>query len=94
MSTERSPDHEDPVDWRYSVYRPAPGSPTYEYGHDVTLLNRGKTGPNLFPELKFVRADREQEGFESLSDLRQDWDAVVDLCALLSEAASPFPSCG
>ncbi len=59
-------------------------------GHDVTLLNRGKTGPNLFPELKLVRADREQEGFESLSDLRQNWDAVVDLCAYFPKPLRRF----
>lgn len=49
--------------------------------HSVTLLNRGKTGPKLFPEVPRIHADRESPEIANLSELRQDWDAVIDLCA-------------
>ena len=49
--------------------------------HSVTLLNRGKTAPNLFPELERIYADRESSEIKHIAQLRQDWDAVIDLCA-------------
>lgn len=49
--------------------------------HDVTLFNRGKTGPELFPNLNRIHGDREQDDVRKISDLRQNWDAVIDLCA-------------
>ena len=48
-------------------------------GHQITLLNRGQTGPALFPELPRIRADRESG--EGLAELRGDWDVIVDLSA-------------
>jgi len=46
-----------------------------ESGHTVTLFNRGKTHPELFPELEKLRGDRDDD----LDALRgRDWDAVVD----------------
>lgn len=52
-------------------------------GYDVTLLNRGKTNPHLFPGLPVIICDREKE---DLSDLKKvasqiqahQWDVVVD----------------
>lgn len=48
-------------------------------GHTVTLFNRGKTNPDLYPEVEKIRGDR-----TSLDDLMilQDrrWDAVIDTC--------------
>lgn len=48
-------------------------------GHTVTLFNRGKTNPDLYPEVEKIRGDR-----TNLDDLRilQDrhWDAVLDTC--------------
>ena len=52
-----------------------------EQNHRVTLLNRGKTGPALFSQLKCIRADREHDNLHKIPELRQDWDAVIDLCA-------------
>lgn len=49
--------------------------------HSVTLFNRAKTAPDLFPELKKIRADRQSSEIHKLAELRQDWDAVIDLCA-------------
>lgn len=50
-------------------------------GHDVTLFNRGKTNPHLFPQLTKIRGDRETEDVSGLKNLRansQRWDWVVD----------------
>jgi 2'-hydroxyisoflavone reductase len=44
-------------------------------GHDVTLFNRGRTNPGLFPDVENLRGDRDTD----LSALRnRRWDAVVD----------------
>lgn len=46
-----------------------------ERGHDVTLFNRGKSGPDLYPRAEHIRGDRK----ESLAPLRwRRWDAVID----------------
>jgi len=44
-------------------------------GHEVTLFNRGRTSPDLFPEAEKLHGDREHD----LSALEgREWDAVVD----------------
>ncbi len=44
-------------------------------GHDLTLFNRGKTDPELFPEAEHLRGDRKVD----LSPLEgRAWDAVID----------------
>ncbi|MEP6909654.1 MAG: SDR family oxidoreductase [Actinomycetota bacterium] len=44
-------------------------------GHEVTLFNRGKTNPELFPEAEKIHGDRTQD----LSPLEgRSWDAVID----------------
>jgi 2'-hydroxyisoflavone reductase len=44
-------------------------------GHGVTLFNRGKSGPGLFPDVEELRGDRKLD----LSPLEnRSWDAVVD----------------
>ena len=44
-------------------------------GHEVTLFNRGRTGPDLFPEVERLRGDRDGD----LGALRgRSWDAVID----------------
>lgn len=46
-------------------------------GHRVTLFNRGRSAPDLFPEVETLRGDRDGD----LSALRgRRWDAVVDTC--------------
>jgi 2'-hydroxyisoflavone reductase len=61
-----------------------------ERGHTLTLFNRGKSGPDLFPGVEQVTGDR-------MSDLNlldgRAWDAVIDTCgyepaALHTAAAS------
>jgi len=44
-------------------------------GHHVTLFNRGRTAPDLFPEVEHLVGDRDG-GLAPLRDRR--WDAVVD----------------
>lgn len=52
-----------------------------ERGHDVTLFNRGKTNPHLFPNLKKIRGDRETvdgSGLDALRAVKTQWDWVID----------------
>lgn len=49
-------------------------------GHTVTLFNRGKTDPGLFPHLETVHGDREHD----ISKLAgRAWDAVIDVAGYL-----------
>lgn len=51
-------------------------------GHDVTLFNRGQHNPDLFPEVKQLRGDRNG----NLAALRgRSWDAVIDTSGYLPE---------
>ena len=50
---------------RYAMYR----------GHEVTLFNRGKTNPNLFPGAEALTGDRDGK-LDSLKGKK--WDAVID----------------
>jgi 2'-hydroxyisoflavone reductase len=45
-------------------------------GDDVTLFNRGRTNPELFPEVEQLRGDRTRD-LDALSGL--EWDAVLDV---------------
>ena len=49
-------------------------------GHEVTLFNRGKTNPALFPEIETITGDREQD-MDKLSG--GEWDAVIDVAGYL-----------
>lgn len=44
-------------------------------GHKITLFNRGRTNPHLFPDLEKLRGDRDGD-LAALEGRR--WDAVVD----------------
>lgn len=46
------------------------------HGHEVTLFNRGKTNPTLFPNVETITGDREHD-IEKLSG--REWDAVIDV---------------
>ncbi|MFF4991848.1 NAD-dependent epimerase/dehydratase family protein [Streptosporangium saharense] len=49
-------------------------------GHEVSLLHRGRTGADLFPEAEHLTADRNAD----LSLLRdRTWDATIDVSAYL-----------
>lgn len=46
-------------------------------GHEITLFNRGRHNPDLFPEVEKLRGDRDG----NLEILRgRHWDAVIDTC--------------
>jgi len=48
-------------------------------GHQLTLFNRGKTRPGLFPDVETLLGDRDPEKGEGLNALRnRKWDAVID----------------
>lgn len=49
-------------------------------GHELTLFNRGVTGPDLYPEPEHLKGDRDSE----LDLFRgRTWDAVIDTCGYL-----------
>src|ERR1051325_3312454 len=48
-------------------------------GHELTLFNRGKTRPGLFPDVETLFGDRDPKIGEGLNALRdRKWDAVID----------------
>ncbi len=48
-------------------------------GHQLTLFNRGKTRPGLFPEIETLHGDRDPKLGEGLKALEgRQWDAVID----------------
>lgn len=48
-------------------------------GHDLTLFNRGRTNPTLFPEATQLRGERSAP--EALAS--GEWDAVIDMSGFL-----------
>jgi nucleoside-diphosphate-sugar epimerase len=53
-------------------------------GHDVTLFNRGRTNPELFPEAEKLLGDRATD-LSALSG--RTWDAVIDTSAYVPQEA-------
>jgi 2'-hydroxyisoflavone reductase len=47
-------------------------------GHEVTLFNRGKTNPTLFPNVETILGDRAQD-IEKLASAGRKWDAIIDV---------------
>jgi len=47
-------------------------------GHEVTIFHRGRTGPDLFPDVEHRLGDRNSD----LSAIAEgEWDATIDTCA-------------
>ncbi len=44
-------------------------------GHKITMFNRGKTAPGMFPDIETLIGDRDDQ-LDSLKG--RDWDAVID----------------
>jgi len=44
-------------------------------GHNITMFNRGKTAPGMFPDVEALIGDRDDQ-LEALKG--RDWDAVID----------------
>jgi 2'-hydroxyisoflavone reductase len=49
-------------------------------GHQVTLFNRGKTNPGLFPQVEQINGDRNSD-LSKLAGRR--WDAAIDTCGYI-----------
>jgi 2'-hydroxyisoflavone reductase len=48
-------------------------------GHRLTLFNRGRTRPGLFPDIEKLQGDRDPDKGEGLKALAgRKWDAVID----------------
>ena len=48
-------------------------------GHELTLFNRGKTRPGLFPDIEKLQGDRDPDKGDGLKALQgRRWDAVID----------------
>jgi 2'-hydroxyisoflavone reductase len=48
-------------------------------GHEITMFNRGRTRPGLFPNVEALLGDRDPKIGEGLNALRnRKWDAVID----------------
>lgn len=55
--------------------------------HNITLLNRGKSNPDLFTDLNCIRGDRNDE--KVLKELQsQKWDCVIDCCGYQPDSVS------
>jgi 2'-hydroxyisoflavone reductase len=50
-------------------------------GHEVTLLHRGKSGPELFAQAEHRIADRDDEGALTAALAAGEWDAAIDTSA-------------
>lgn len=53
-------------------------------GHEVTLFNRGKSNPHLFPDLTKIKGDRLTDDLAQLSG--HDWDLIVDSSCYIPRA--------
>lgn len=51
-----------------------------EAGHEVTICHRGRTQPDLFPEVERLHGDR--DGGLGLLEGRR-WDALIDTCGFV-----------
>lgn len=59
-------------------------------GHQLTLLHRGQSGPDLFPQAQHRLADRDGD----LRALAQgDWDAAIDTSAYLPRQVRALADC-
>jgi 2'-hydroxyisoflavone reductase len=47
--------------------------------HELTLFNRGKTHPALFPDVEKLQGDRDKDDYKSLEG--HSWDACIDTSA-------------
>ena len=48
-------------------------------GHTMTLFNRGRSQPDLFPDLEKLRGDREENDLEALKG--REFDVIIDTSA-------------
>jgi 2'-hydroxyisoflavone reductase len=53
-------------------------------GHTLTLFNRGKSNPGLFPDIETLIGDRVTGNYESLRG--REWDAVIDTWVMMPKS--------
>ena len=64
-----------------------------ERGHTVTLFNRGRTNPHLFPDLEKLKGNRDPNVDEGLSALHErDWDAAIDTASYVPRVTNASAS--
>ncbi|MFZ1787988.1 MAG: SDR family oxidoreductase [Saprospiraceae bacterium] len=56
--------------------------------YDITLFNRQKTSPDLFPEIKKIKGDRETDDINKV--FNTDWDFVIDLSCYFPATLNDF----
>ena len=49
-------------------------------GHKITLFNRGKTNPDLYPNVETILGDRDGD-LDAMAS--RSWDAVIDTCGYI-----------
>jgi 2'-hydroxyisoflavone reductase len=54
-------------------------------GHSVTVFNRGRTNPGLFPAVRSLHGDRTDGDYDALNGAGP-FDAAVDMCAYVPRA--------
>ncbi len=58
---------------------PATVAAAQAHGHEITLFNRGRTRPGLFPNIETLLGDRDPDKGEGLKALAgRKWDVVID----------------
>ncbi len=55
-------------------------------GHEVTIFNRGRTNPDLFPDVEKLRGDRESD-VSALAG--RTWDAAIDVHGRMPSVVRP-----
>src|SRR5882762_4809415 len=53
------------------------------FGHQVTVFNRGRHNPDLYPEVEKLRGDRSGDLAILGGRPNRHWDAVIDTCGYL-----------
>lgn len=56
--------------------------------YDITLFNRGKTNPDLFPEVKRITGDRNTTDLYKAA--QQNWDCVIDISCYFPNPLEDF----
>jgi len=56
--------------------------------YDITLFNRGKTNPDLFPEVKRIIGDRNTNDLHKVAE--QNWDCVIDISCYFPNPLEKF----
>lgn len=56
--------------------------------YSVTLFNRGKTAPDLFPDVPVIKGDRETNDIEQIA--QQSWDFIIDFSSYHPKSLAPL----